>query len=93
MNINKSLQIIIHLLRRLTGILLTVLALYCALILITFDINDPSFNTFSTENNVKNFGGIYGARSGKMHANVLLGSFFYHSLNTTINKQSAMLNR
>ena len=76
MNINKSLQIIIHLLRRLTGILLTVLALYCALILITFDINDPSFNTFSTENNVKNFGGIYGARIADLSYQILgLSSF------------------
>lgn len=76
MNINKSLQIIIHLLRRLTGILLTVLALYCALILVTFDINDPSFNTFSTENNVKNFGGIYGARIADLSYQILgLSSF------------------
>ena len=76
MNINKSLQIIIHLLRRLAGVFTTVFAIYYALLLITFDINDPSFNTFSTEDIVKNFGGIYGARIADLSFQVLgLSSF------------------
>jgi len=76
MNINKSLQILIHLLRRFAGLLTTVFAIYYALLLITFDINDPSFNTFSSEDAVKNFGGIYGARIADLSFQVLgLSSF------------------
>ena len=76
MNINKSLQIIIHLLRRLAGVFTTAFAIYYALLLITFDINDPSFNTFSNEDIVKNFGGIYGARIADLSFQILgLSSF------------------
>jgi len=76
MIINKSLQILIQLFRRLAGIFVTILAIYYALILITFDVNDPSFNTFSTENHVKNFGGIYGARIADLSFQIIgLSSF------------------
>lgn len=76
MIINKSLQIIIQLFRRLAGIFVTILAIYYALILITFDVNDPSFNTFSTENHIKNFGGIYGARIADLSFQIIgLSSF------------------
>ena len=76
MIINKSLQIIIQLFRRLAGIFVTILAIYYALILITFDVNDPSFNTFSTENHIKNFGGIFGARIADLSFQILgLSSF------------------
>jgi S-DNA-T family DNA segregation ATPase FtsK/SpoIIIE len=76
MIINKSLQILIQLLRRLAGIFVTILAIYYALILITFDVNDPSFNTFSTENNIRNFGGIYGARIADLSFQIIgLSSF------------------
>ena len=59
---NKILTLILQLFRRLSGIFVIVGALYLALILITFNIDDPSFNTFSTANDVKNFGGVTGAR-------------------------------
>jgi|APGre2960657468_1045069.scaffolds.fasta_scaffold01364_6 S-DNA-T family DNA segregation ATPase FtsK/SpoIIIE len=76
MIINKSLQILIQLFRRLAGIFVTILAIYYALILITFDVNDPSFNTFSTENHIKNFGGIYGARIADLSFQIIgLSSF------------------
>ena len=76
MNINKTLQIVIHLLRRLVGICTSIFAIYYALTLITFDVNDPSFNTFSSEGNIKNFGGIYGARIADLSYQVLgLSSF------------------
>ena len=76
MIINKSLQILIQLVRRLAGIFVTILAIYYALILITFDVNDPSFNTFSTENHIKNFGGIYGARIADLSFQIIgLSSF------------------
>ena len=76
MIINKSLQIIIQLFRRLAGIFVTILAIYYALILITFDVNDPSFNTFSTENHIKNFGGIFGARIADLSFQIIgLSSF------------------
>lgn len=76
MIINKSLQILIQLFRRLTGILVIILAIYYALILITFDVNDPSFNTFSTQNHVNNFGGIYGARIADLSFQIIgLSSF------------------
>ena len=76
MIINKSLQILIQLFRRLAGIFVTILAIYYALILITFDVNDPSFNTFSTENHIKNFGGIYGARIADLSFQIMgLSSF------------------
>ena len=76
MIINKSLQIIIQLFRRLAGIFVTILAIYYALILITFDVNDPSFNTFSTENHIKNFGGFFGARIADLSFQIIgLSSF------------------
>ena len=76
MTTNKSLQIIFRLLRRLAGVFITIFSLYYALILITFDINDPSFNTFSTENIVKNFGGIFGARIADLSFQIIgLSSF------------------
>jgi len=76
MIINKSLQILIQLFRRLAGILVIILAIYYALILITFDVNDPSFNTFSTQNHVNNFGGIYGARIADLSFQIIgLSSF------------------
>lgn len=76
MTSNKPLQIIFRLLRRLTGVAITIFSLYYALILITFDINDPSFNTFSTEVSVKNFGGIFGARIADLSFQIIgLSSF------------------
>ncbi len=76
MTSNKPLQIIFRLLRRLAGVAITIFSLYYALILITFDINDPSFNTFSTEVSVKNFGGIFGARIADLSFQIIgLSSF------------------
>jgi S-DNA-T family DNA segregation ATPase FtsK/SpoIIIE len=97
MNINKSLQIIIHLLRRLAGVFLAVFAIYYALILVTFDVNDPSFNTFSTENDIKNFGGIYGARIADLSFQILglssfVGVIFIFSLGLQMSNISGIQN-
>ena len=59
---NKVLPLIIQLLRRIAGIFVVILAFYLATILITFDSNDPSFNTFSTSQNIINYGGLTGAK-------------------------------
>ena len=59
---NKFLPLIAQLLRRLAGVLVIIMAFYLAVILISFNSNDPSFNTFSTNQDIKNYGGIIGAK-------------------------------
>jgi DNA segregation ATPase FtsK/SpoIIIE-like protein len=59
---NKVLSLIIQLLRRIAGIFVVILAFYLATVLISFDSNDPSFNTFSTSQNIINYGGLTGAK-------------------------------
>ena len=59
---NKIIKVIFHILRRLTGFFSIGLAFYLAIILITFNTNDPSFNTFSNNEQIKNFGGELGAK-------------------------------
>jgi len=53
---NKFLPLIAQLLRRLAGVLVIIMAFYLAVILISFNSNDPSFNTFSTNQDIKNYG-------------------------------------
>ncbi len=90
----KPLQIILELLRRLSGIVITMFSFYYVLVLITFDINDPSFNTFSTEANIKNFGGIFGAKIADLSFQIIgLSSFIVAIFIFSIGLQMLSINK
>jgi S-DNA-T family DNA segregation ATPase FtsK/SpoIIIE len=58
----KILPLFLQLLRRLAGIFVVILAFYLAVILISFNSDDPSFNTFSTQDYINNYGGLVGSK-------------------------------
>ena len=90
----KPLQIILQLLRRLSGIVITIFSFYYVLVLITFDINDPSFNTFSTETDIKNFGGIFGAKIADLSFQIIgLSSFIVAIFIFSIGLQMLSINK
>ena len=90
----KPLQIILELLRRLSGIVITMFSFYYVLVLITFDINDPSFNTFSTEANIKNFGGFFGAKIADLSFQIIgLSSFIVAIFIFSIGLQMLSINK
>ncbi|MFM7558136.1 MAG: DNA translocase FtsK [Alphaproteobacteria bacterium] len=59
---NKLNQILTFLIRKLTGITMLIYAFFYALILLSFNGDDPSFNTFTTSKEVQNIGGNFGAK-------------------------------
>ncbi len=59
---NKINKILTFLIKKLTGILMIIYAVFYALILLSFNGDDPSFNTFTTSKEVQNIGGNFGAK-------------------------------
>ncbi len=59
---NKLSQILTFLFKKLSGILMIIYAIFYALILLSFNGDDPSFNTFTTTKEIENIGGNLGAK-------------------------------
>ncbi len=69
--------IIIKLLIRLFGLCLMSFSLIIVLALFSFDANDPSFNSFSTEDNINNWIGSFGSHIADLLFQLIgLSSFF-----------------
>lgn len=74
---DKLYYIIAKLLKRLFGVGVMALSLVVVIALFSFDANDPSFNSFSTSNEVHNWMGSFGAHSADLLFQLIgLSSFF-----------------
>jgi len=74
---NKLTQILKFLIRKLTGIGMVIYAIYFALILLSFSPEDPSFNTFTTSQEVRNLGGNLGAKIADLLFQIIGFSAFF----------------
>src|SRR3989338_2056730 len=73
----RTYYIILVLLRRLAGLCLMVFSAALALALLSFDIDDPSFNSISSIGSVKNLMGIFGSHIADLSFQLVgLSSFF-----------------
>lgn len=73
----RTANIILILLQRLCGLCLTVFSLVYFSALFSFDSNDPSFNSFSNEENVNNWVGVFGSHIADLSFQLIgLSSFF-----------------
>ncbi len=73
----RTTHIILILLKRLCGLLLTGFSMIFILSLVSFDSTDPSFNTVSTEENIINWAGSFGSHIADLAFQLIgLSAFF-----------------
>ncbi|NBV06605.1 MAG: DNA translocase FtsK [Proteobacteria bacterium] len=76
----RTSQIILILLKRLFGLLLSIFSLIFILALFSFDASDPSFNTVSTEDNINNWVGSFGSHLADLSFQLIGMSAFFLAL-------------